>query len=282
MLVLIMERGVIIVLLLLTSGLATAETICDINVTLLQQDPYPAIPGDYVELVFQLEGSDSPTCEELNFILVEDYPMVFDPGETGIRTFKKVDYLKDYESRVLIPYKVRIDENALDGANEIEILLRSGANVQEVEKFNIEIDDSRADFEVHIKEYDYKTKEMTLEILNIEESDAEALVVEIAKQDNIIIKGSNKVIVGDIDSNEYTTADFEATPSNGEITLKLTYSDAINTRRTTEKVVVFDSMYFTDRIADQKTTGTGTYVFWGALVLIIGWWGFSRFTKKKK
>lgn len=271
-----------LVLLLLTSGIATAETVCDLNVTLLQQDPYPATPGDYVELVFQLDGSDSPNCQEINFLLVEDYPMIFDPGETGLQTFKKIDYLKDFKPRILIPYKVRIDESALDGANEIEILLGSGSNVREAIKFDIEIDDSRADFEIHIKEYNYKTKEMTLEILNIEESDAEALVIEIPKQDNIIVKGSNRIIVGDVDSNEYTTVDFEATPSNGEITLKLTYSDAINTRRTIEEIITFDSSYFTDRMADQKTTGTGTYILWIAIVAGLVWWRFKKYSKKKK
>ena len=277
-----MKRSVILVLLLFTSGMATAETVCELDVTLLQQDPYPAIPGDYVEIVFQLDGSDSPNCEEIRFLLVEDYPMVFDPGETGLRTFKKVDYLKDSEPRVLIPYKVRIDEAALDGPNEIEVFLGSGSNAQESIKFNIEIDDSRAEFEVHIKEYNYKTKEMTLEILNIEESDAEALVVEIPKQDNIIVKGSNRMIVGDVDSNEYTTTDFEATPSNGEILIKLTYSDALNTRRTSEKTVTFDSSYFMNRVADQKITSTGTYIFWAVIVLFTAWLIKNKFSKKKK
>lgn len=276
-----MKRSVMLVLLLLTSGLATAESICDLNVTLLQQDPYPAVPGDYVELVFQLKGSDSPTCQELEFQLIEKYPIRFDPGETGLRTFKKVDYIRDFEPRVLVAYKVRIDKDALDGVNEIEVEVKSGIT-SIIKEFNLEVDDSRADFEVYIKEYNYKTKEMTLEILNIEESDAEALVVEIPKQDNIIIKGPNRVIVGDVDSNEYTTADFEATPSNGEITLKLTYSDAVNIRRTTEKTIIFDSSYFTDRAADQKTTGTGTYIFWAVIVVVLVWWGFKKFSKKKK
>ncbi len=277
-----MKRSVIPVLLLLMLGFAVAETACDLDITLLNQDPYPAIPGDYVKLVFQVDGLDSPDCNDITFDLIEDYPIKFNPDETGIRTFKKIDYVKDYESSLLIPYEVRIDENALDGANNIEARVQSKNDAPLTETFSIEIDDSLADFEVHIKEYNYKTKEMTLEILNIEESDAEALVVEIPKQDNIMVKGANRVIVGDVDSNEYTTADFEATPSDGEIILNLIYSDSINTRRTVEEKVVFDSSYFMDRVADQKTTGTGTYIFWGALVLIVGWFVVSRFTKKKK
>jgi len=59
--------------------------------------------------------------------------------------------------------------------------------------------------------------------------------LEIPKQTNIIVKGPNRVVVGDLDSNEYTTADFEATMRDGDLTIELTYSDTINVRRTISK-----------------------------------------------
>ena len=169
----------------------------------------------------------------------------------------------------------RMVEVAVQPEGELPWLVWAG-------RLHIEVEDVRADFEVNVKNYNYLTHELVLEILNIAKSDVEALSLEIPKQDNIEVKGSNKVIVGDVDSNEYTTADFEATPSDGEIKLLLTYSDTINTRRTAEETITFDSTYFTNRIADQKTTGTGTYIFWGAVILVIGWWAVKKFTKKKK
>ena len=30
--------------------------VCDLDVSLINQDPYPAIQGDYVKLVFQVDG----------------------------------------------------------------------------------------------------------------------------------------------------------------------------------------------------------------------------------
>ncbi|MFH0808049.1 MAG: hypothetical protein V1888_00315 [archaeon] len=278
-----MEKGVtLILLLLLATGFAAAETACDLDVTLLNQDPYPAIQGEYVKLVFQIEGLDSPDCGDITFDLLSEYPIEFNPGETGFRTFKKVDYVKSYETNLLIPYKVRINQNALDGSNPIEVRIQSKNNAPLIKEFNIEVDNSQVDFEAHIKDYNYATKELTLEILNIADSDAEALVVEIPKQDNIIIKGANKVIVGDVDSNEYTTADFEATLYDGEITLMLTYSDSVNTRRTTEEKITFDSSYFTDRAADQTSTGIGTYILWAVIIGLLVWWGYRKFSKKKK
>ncbi len=272
----------ILLLLLFSISFVAAENICDLKVTLLNQDPYPAVPGDYVKLVFQLEGIDDPDCNDITFNLLSDYPIEFNPGESGLRTFEKVDYIKDYESNILIPYEVRINKDALDGANPIEVRVQSRGDASISKIFDLEIDDVRAEFEVYVKDYSYLTNEMTLEILNIEESDIEALSVEIPKQDSIKVKGANRIVVGDLDSNEYTTADFEVIPTDGEFKISLIYSDTINTRRTIEKTVSFDSSYFTDRKADQKTTSTTTYIVWVIIILLAVWWGFKKFKKKKK
>ena len=82
---------------------------------------------------------------------------------------------------------------------------------------------------------------MTIEILNIADTDIEALTIEIPKQDNIVIKGTNRVVVGDLDSNEYTTADFKANLKDGEINLKILYTDQTGIRREVMEKVFFDS-----------------------------------------
>jgi len=278
-----MKRSVILLLFLLvfSATLVSAEA-CDLTVSLLNQDPYPAVPGDYVKVVFQIDGLASSECGNIEFTLLEDYPLVFDPNEDGVRKFSEVDYIKDFQSNILIPFEVRIDMDALDGANPIEVKIQNKEDAPTVETLSVEVDDVRADFEVYVKDYNFNTHELTLEVLNIESSDVEALTLSIPKQTNIIVKGPNRVVVGDLDSNEYTTADFEATMMNGEITIDLTYSDTINVRRTTTKTITFDSEYFTERKADMKTTSVVTYIIWGVIILLIGWWIVRKFTKKKK
>lgn len=270
------------ILLLLVFSITLTSAACDIDATLLNQDPYPAAPGDYVKLVFQIEGINGAGCDDITFNLLADYPIQFNPGESGLRTFKKADYIKNYKSNILVPYKVRVDAEALDGANPVEVRMQNKGDAPQIIAFDIEVNDVRADFEVYIKDYDYSTNEITFEILNIEESDVEALTVEIPKQENIIVKGAARKVVGDLDSNEYTTADFEAVPSNGEITISLTYSDTINTRRTITKTVSFESSYFTGRKADQSTRSKWTYIFWAAIIIVIIYWIFKRRKKKKK
>lgn len=254
---------------------------CNLEATLLNQDPYPAVQGEYVDLVFQLSGVDGNNCGDITFELLEQYPVIFDPGQIKLQTFSKIKYERDYSSEIQIPYKVRVDSDAIDGQNKIEVKIQNKGDALILKNFSLEVGDSRVDFEVNIKNYDYTSRLLSLEILNIGKSDIKALAIEIPKQETMGIKGSNRVIVGDLDSNEYTSADFEATPSNGEFNIMLIYSDQINVRRTIEKKVSFDSSYFSGRIGDENKSSLKSY-WWVILVVLVIFWYWRRRNKSKK
>lgn len=257
-----------------------SSSSCNLDTTLINQDPYPAVPGEYVKLIFEVSGIQSD-CGIVNFELLKDYPIIFDPDDSPVRTFSSGVYEKNYKSVFLAKYKVRVDKDALDGDNLIRTRYKlENSDAYIIKDFNLSVEDVRADFEVFVKDYDYSTHLITLEILNIAKNDVEGLTVEIPKQDSIKIKGSNKNIVGDLDSNDYTTADFEAYPFDGELKVILHYTDKTNTRRSIEKTIEFDSSLFAQREGDKKS-----FPLWGyflILIIIIGiiWWGIKR--KKKK
>lgn len=256
--------------------------VCNLEVSLLNQDPYPAIQGDSAKIVFQIEGIENVECGTVKFELIEEYPITLLPGQDKIYTIEAGTFKKDYKSFFLAPYEVLISDNALDGDNPIEVQYKHGANIGfETKQFNLNIEDTRADFEVHVKNYNPVEKIITFEILNIAEADVEALTIEIPRQTNIEVKGANINIVGDLDSNEYTTADFEANPEKGEIELKISYSDAINERRTLTKKVSYEPDYFEGRVSDQPESKAKTYFI--ILIIIAGgsYWYYRRYKKKK-
>jgi len=248
---------------------------CSPNVKLLSQDSYPAIPGEYVKLVFQIDNVASSECNNLEFELLEKYPIIFDSGTSAVFKFGSTSYQRQFSSFVTVPYKVRIDETALEGDNPIETSLKIGS-VNYLNEFNLSVQDLRADFEIHIDKYSYATKDLTLEILNIADSDVKALTLEIPKQDNIKISGSNVNVVGDLDSNEYTTADFVAIPKDGEINVKILYTDTDGTRREIIKQVNFDSSYF---IPDK---GKKFNTFYIVLIVLIGIVVYTYYHKRRK
>jgi hypothetical protein len=280
------KRNILVYSLFTILFLSFVSASCDLDVSLINQDPYPALPGDYVKLVFQITGTQSSECRNIYFELQPKYPIIFDPNETSKIKIKGGIFLQDFSSNILVPYKVRVDKDALDGDNPIEVRFstdESDLTLSSVEKeFNLVVEDPKTDFEVFIKDYDFNTRIMTLEILNIGEADIEALTIEIPNQDNVQIKGAYRNIVGDLDSNDFTTAEFEAIPSEGELSLTLHYTDSINVRRSISKTVTFDPEYFQGRKQDENGTSISTYFIIILIVLGVIYWIYRGHKRKKK
>jgi hypothetical protein len=283
-----MKKGILsLTFLTFLFSISLVSTLnCNLDTKLISQDPYPAIPGDYVKIVFQVGGVGNPDCGELTFELLEKFPISFDPGMEKSVSVNSGSFNRGFKSVLVAPFKVRVSGDALDGDNLVGVVINSEKNGESssfIKEFNITVEDVRADFEISVKDYSKTSNEMTFEILNIGESDVEALTIEIERQSNFDIKGSKRNIVGSLDSNEDTTFTFEAIPSDGEIRLMVLYTDETGTRRSLEKNVEFDSSYFEGRVRDQKDTGTGTYVvIIVAIVLGIWWWRAKRKKKLKE
>ncbi len=280
-----MKKSIISIFILSLAVILMLGTLisaaCSPDASLINQDPYPAIPGDYVKVVFQIDGLENPECGIVTFGIKEEYPIYLDPDVENPIKINSGTYQRNYGSFYLAPYKLRLDENALDGENPIEVYYSIGFTSSIIEEFNITVEDTRADFEVHVKDYDYNTKKLTFEILNIGETDIEALTLEIPKQEDVEVKGANRVVVGDLDSNEYTTADFEIILPKGEtkITLNILYTDSINVRRGMQKTVSFDSSYFIDRNKDKRSHPYWLYVL---IIAVISFFVWRRIKKKRR
>jgi hypothetical protein len=256
---------------------------CYINATLVNQDPYPATPGDYVDVVFQLDGVEDPDCKGASFRVIPEYPFFLDIGDDGIRVLPSSTFIYNQKTAWMIPYRLRIDEDALDGFNEVKVGYSPGYFPETSfyeGNFDINIEDVIVDFEVSIKDYDSLTNELTLEILNTGENDVEALTIEIPEQDNIVVKKTSRNIVGSLDSNEDTTFDFIAIPQEGEIQLQILYTDEINVRRSLTKTTYFDPAYFPiekGRLSSLTISLIVTIVLLISLIVI-----WRKYKKKKR
>lgn len=261
-----------------------ANASCSINVSLLNQDPYPAVPGDYVKLVFQVQGTESSDCGDISFQLTPQYPLLFDPNSQSEVLIKAGTFVSNYNSYSLIPYKVRVDENAVDGDNPIEVRYsRSENNPNDfvTQQFELNIKEVRTTFETYVSNFNPSTNIMTLQILNSGKSNVDALTLEIPEQKSIMVKGSNRDILGSLDSNEYTTADFEVSPAEANISLKIYYTDQIGVRRTTNSTVTFDPSAFENRKSQQSSSSWMIYLVI-IVVLIIAYILYRRYKNGQK
>ncbi len=274
-----MRKSVGVVLLILMSlSFAFAAEACDLDISLVNQDPYPAVQDDYVKLVFQIDGISSSDCGTVRFELLEKYPIAFDQGQQKEYVIESGTYTKDFQDFFMVTYKVRVDADAIDGENPIEVRYSYGLGTTETEEFNLEVQDVRAEFEIFVSNYDNANNELSIEILNIGAHDVEALTMEIPDQDGAVVKGSKIKIIGDIDSNEDSSADFEATLEDGEYKVVLKYSDEIGERRVVEKTFAFESEDFMNRAGEEKGNNS---VGWIITVIVIAA-GIIIYRRKKK
>lgn len=274
-----MKRGMFILVtlaILLQLTFLSAE-ICDLEPILLNQDPYPAIPGESVKVVFQINGMNDADCKDVRVTIQEDFPFSLAGGYPLTITATSGTYYKDFGSFLLAPYELDIDPDAPDGANNIDLEIDSSSSNEVIHSFDIEVSDTRTNFEVSVKNYDKTTKTITFEILNSGEHDVEALTIDIPKQDAISVRGSTRTIIGSLDSNDDTTFSFEATPTDsGDIQLIVTYTDEINERRTIEKTVSFDMDYFNNRASEDGGMSGWFYI----TLLLVAWMVFKWWRRR--
>jgi hypothetical protein len=275
-----MKKSLVSIFVIVFSLIGFVLAECNLEVSMVNQDPYPAVPGDYVKLLFQVSGVGGTDCGEVSLELLESYPLRFDPGFNPIQTFQAGTFARGYSSNWVVPYNVRIDSSALDGDTEIEVLYSTkGSDSFKIsENFNLSVEEVKADFGVFVRSYDYSTKKLVLEILNTAKNDVEAVVIAVPRQDIIKIQGTNKNIVGDLDSNDYTSTDFTAIPFDGTFFVDIEYSDETGERRFIQKEVSFESDYFEHTIPSE----VGAYKTWIFIALILIAFVVWRVLKKRK
>lgn len=239
---------------------------CNLNAQLINQDPYPANPGDYVKLVFQIGGLSDPGCGLVTVELMDNFPISFDPNASKSVSAQAGFNSQDYSSYFMVPFKVRVDKNALDGDNTIKLKYTSSADpssVYIVKNFNLAVNGTSTDFDVIVDSYSYATGVLTLDILNKGKNDAEALTAGIPAQVGLTFQGPNTKVIGSLNSKDDTTVSFNAVPSGNSINITLEYNDLANIRRTVQETVPFDAAAY----ASTKNSGTAKGASYYLLIL---------------
>lgn len=196
---------------LLSFASADAAT-CNLEVSLINQDPYPAIPGDYVNLVFQISGVQNSYCEGAWAELVPSYPFSLDEND-ALRTLNGSTWTSNNKNEWMIPFKLRVDKDALDGNASIEVHYNSGKNglgSYYMQKFNIIIQDSRTNFDAVIQET--SGNDVSIAIANTGKYTANSVVVRIPEQDSFMVGGTDGQMVGNLESGDYTIVGFNIIP----------------------------------------------------------------------
>ncbi len=117
-----MRRSMFVFMVLLMSSLMAgivnaAPESGYLEVILQSYEPYPAEPGSYITVKIKADNIGKKEAPNVKFELLPEYPFSLDPNENAEKRFGSLDPGDD----VVLEYKVRVDEKAVIGQNELKL-----------------------------------------------------------------------------------------------------------------------------------------------------------------
>ncbi len=88
-----------------------------IAVSSVKYEPLPAKAGGYIDLFFAIKNVDTKMAENINLELLPEYPFSLEPGQNATKRITELGSL----SSTTIYYKVRVDNNAVNGNNTLKL-----------------------------------------------------------------------------------------------------------------------------------------------------------------
>lgn len=205
-----------IIFIFLLSTLVSATTYThsvNLQIQILKYDPYPAAPGQYLHVYFNVENSGLEDAEKVTFELVPEFPFFLDESENVTRYFGKIDAIDN----VNFDYKLRVSPNAVEGWNEIKLRYTIGGDIWIEKTFDIYIQtpDSIISIEnvrtVPDEIEPGKSGELRLTLKNLADSDLRNIVVtlDLSSLPFSPISGTNEKVIKMLKSGESTNIIFD-------------------------------------------------------------------------
>ena len=208
----------------------------ELSVVMTRYDPYPAETGEYMNLWVKVQNLGSVSARNLTLELQDTYPFSVDASEERVRSFGEVLPTEP----VLVEYRVRVDSDALDGRNPIDLKVSADGRGFFIESFDIYVESKAVDFAIGslVSEperlvSDSESNKLTLNLQNVGESAAKLVRAELLLPDGFTPSESysDEYSVGNIEAESSGTAifylDIDDSVEAGEhiATMKVFYKD---------------------------------------------------------
>ena len=258
----------LVMVILLNIYLVAAEVIsCNPTIKLVSQDPNPAVPNDYVKVIFEVTSVSN--CDGFSVRLNPEYPFSLDSDISAIQTIETNPYAPGYRTVWMIPYNIRIDSAAFDGDYHLKLQYHEESDEtfnSYIEKgFNITIEDSRTKFDAVIQES--SGSDVSIAIANIGKYAANSVVIRIPEQESFSVSGTDGQMVGNLASGDYTLVSFAISSKS----VKDGVNTPVNTQASLQqsKNLKFDISY-TDNIGERRIVNMELPLRLGASVVTGG------------
>jgi len=209
----------ILLIPLATAGLQqTSEASSpQITATLQSQTPDPVEPGQFVTVKFKIENQGKETKNDVKVKLIQKYPFSLVDGD-GIKSIGKLRAGSTGADAVVVTYKIKVDENAVEDDTELELEIHEGSSTI-----------SYTDEEFLI---DIRTEDAVLDITSIKSEPSQIAPGEMAKV-HITVKNLADSLLRDIkfkldfDDDDMPLAPYQSSSERRISQLKRDFQDSL-------------------------------------------------------
>ena len=193
--------------------------------TLLNQDPDPVEPGEYVELRFKVVKEGNEELENIEYELVPEYPFSVDKSDSAVKEVGDWRGNSDENEYYILYYKLRVDEDALEDTYELKLLQRSENGLEREVEFDVRVDEKKSP-ELVIGRVDtspsklianYDEGVVRIEFVNVGDEAAEQVIVDmdVPKGFEESFGYSSRANLGTIDAGESKIGEFYLDTNKG-------------------------------------------------------------------
>ncbi|MCK5321645.1 MAG: PLDc N-terminal domain-containing protein [Candidatus Aenigmarchaeota archaeon] len=133
---------VLMVLLNVVCTPVMAASSSQIDFTMLRYEPMPAEPGKYVNVFIKVENPGNSRTDEITIEFADNYPFRLADEDDRVKNIGSLGI--DKEKSIVVEYRVIVDNNAVEGTNDLKLNYYQGEDKTIVieEVFNIDIQTS--------------------------------------------------------------------------------------------------------------------------------------------
>lgn len=224
----------------------------DIRVSMVNQEPDPVEPGEYVDVKFKIENYGSEATNPIEITLENMYPFTIVGDGEATKIISGLERRQKADDSEIVTWRLKIDKDAAEGNNEIIVSYKEKSvtrgEIVYKESFYVDVRTSDTILEI----VDIQTNpemmvpgtptDVVLKLKNLGDSFIKDVSVgmDLTGLDIATIQGSAEKIVPKIDGNEDVTVSFKMIADASSeikvynIPLILSFKDNINTEYTQE------------------------------------------------
>ena len=216
-----------------------------ITVSLVNQDPDPAIAGDIVEIRIGVENTGGEPAENMILEIILAYPFTQVPGEDLVQEVGTIKSYQYDDNMKIVKFKLRIDRDVTAGSYEIKLkeYEEGKESVSTVRSLNIDIESKESAEVIYIDKVELipgKITPLKFTINNVGSAPLRELSFQWENEDDIILPvgSDNTKYIRYIEVGDSTELDFDviasaiADPNLYKLDLTLTYDDPITGEET--------------------------------------------------